>query len=82
MDSINSRLAAMRAAGKLRDVKAKGVAGEEAALDVVHAYRTKVGGILKHGFSYPYASNRQNVVYLGNIFWDESASKYYDVTRQ
>ena len=82
MDLVNKRLAAMRAAGKVQDIKAKGTAGEDAALDIVHAYRSKRGGILKRGFMYPYASNRQNQVYLGNIFWDEEKQKFYDVTRQ
>lgn len=80
--TINKRLAEMRAAGKVMDIKAKGAAGEAAALDVVHEYRTKRGGILKSGFMYPYASNRQNQVYLGNIFWDEEKQRFYDVTRQ
>jgi len=31
---------------------------------------------------YPYASNRQNQVYLGNIFYDEEKGSYYDMTRQ
>jgi len=72
----------MRAAGKLKDNKAKGAAGEAAALDVVHEYRSLRGGILKSGFMYPYASNRQNQVYLGNIFYDEEKGSYYDMTRQ
>lgn len=82
VDTINQRLAEMRAAGKVLDIKAKGAAGEAAALDVVHGYRTKHGGILKSGYMYPYASNRQNQIYLGNIFWDEEKQRFYDVTRQ
>lgn len=77
---INSKLAAMRAAGKVKDIKAKGAAGEAAAFDVVHAYRAAHGGILKQGFTYPYATNRQGTLYLGNIFWDAEKSKYYDLT--
>ena len=80
--TINQHLAKMRAAGKVMDIKAKGAAGEAAAMDVVHAYRAKRGGILKQGFMYPYASDRQNKIYLGNIFWDEAAQAFSDVTRQ
>ena len=82
VDTINKNLRAMRAAGKVMDIKAKGAAGEAAAFDIVHEYRTKRGGILKQGFMYPYASNRQGRVYLGNIFWDEEKQKFYDMTKQ
>ena len=82
VDTINKNLRAMRAAGKVMDIKAKGAAGEAAAFDIVHEYRTKRGGILKQGFMYPYASNRQGQVYLGNIFWDEEKQKFYDMTKQ
>lgn len=81
IDNVNTRLAEMRAAGKVRNIKSKGSAGEAAAFDVVHEYRTKRGGILKQGFMYPYASDRQNNVYLGNIFWDAEKQAFYDVTR-
>lgn len=82
VDTINRSLREMHAAGKVMDIKAKGAAGEAAAFDIVHEYRTKRGGILRQGFMYPYASNRQNQVYLGNIFWDEERQKYYDMTKQ
>ena len=82
VDTINKRLREMRAAGKVMDIKAKGAAGEAAAFDIVHEYRTKRGGILKQGFMYPYASNRQSQIYLGNIFWDEEKQHYYDMTKQ
>lgn len=79
--SVNEKLAQMRAAGKY-SMREKGNAGELAALDVVHAYRAKHGGLLRQGFMYPYASNRQGKVYLGNIFWDAEHSAFTDVTRQ
>lgn len=82
VDTVNKRLAAMRAAGKVMDIKAKGAQGEAAALDIVHEYRTKRGGLLKQGYMYPYASNRQSQIYLGNIFWDEEKKRFYDVTKQ
>lgn len=82
VDSINKSLAAMRKAGKLQDIKAQGAAGEAAALDIVHDYRTRHGGILKQGYMYPYASNRQNNIYLGNIFWDAEKGRFYDMTKQ
>lgn len=82
VDTINKRLREMRAAGKVKDIKAKGAAGEAAAFDIVHEYRTKRGGILRQGFMYPYASDRQSKVYLGNIFWDEEKQRYYDMTKQ
>lgn len=81
-DTINQHLAEMRAAGKVTDYKAKGAAGELAAIDVVHAYYMQRGGILKHGFMYPYATNHSNQVYLGNIFWDEEQKKYTTVGRR
>lgn len=52
VDTINKRLREMRAAGKVKDIKAKGAAGEAAAFDIVHEYRTKRGGILRQGFMY------------------------------
>lgn len=81
-ETVNKHLRDMRAAGKMSDIKAKGAAGELAALDVVHDYYLKRGGILKQGFMYPYASNRQNQIYLGNIFWDEEHQCYTDMTKQ
>lgn len=78
---INERLSHMRMAGKY-SMKEKGDDGELAALDIVHAYRAKHGGILKHSFTYPYASDRQGHVYLGNIFWDNDLKEFTDVTRQ
>jgi hypothetical protein len=81
-DSVNQHLLQMRIAGKLANVKEKGAAGELAALDIVHEYRAKHGGILKSGFIYPYASNRQSQIYLGNIFWDSEQQQYVDITRQ
>lgn len=72
----------MRAAGKVTNFKKKGATGEAVIFDIMHDYRSRHGGILKQGFTYPYASNRQNQIYLGNIFWDEAQQAYYDVTRQ
>lgn len=80
--SINQHLARMRAAGKVMDIKRKGAEGEAAVMDVVHNYRARTGGLLKQGFTYPYASNRQSKTYLGNIFWDAESHSYKDVTKQ
>lgn len=82
VDSINKSLEDMRRAGKLQDIKAVGAAGEAAAFDIVHDYRTRHGGLLKQGYMYPYASNRQSQIYLGNIFWDAERRCYYDMTKQ
>ena len=81
-NSINQHLAEMRAAGKVTDYKAKGNAGELAAVDVVHAYYMQRGGILRHGFMYPYATNHASQMYLGNIFWDEEQKKYTTISRK
>lgn len=81
-DVINKHLKDMIAAGKVMDIKAKGAAGEAAVMEIVHEYRSKRGGILKQGFMYPYASNRQSQLYLGNIFWNAEEGRYVDVTRQ
>jgi hypothetical protein len=68
MANVNAFLARMRQAGKLRDMKRKGGYGEEAALAVLDGYRKKTGGLIYRSFSYPYASNSNRAVYLGNIF--------------
>ena len=71
----------MRAAGRVGNYKEKGAAGEEAVFDLMHSYRTTHGGILKQGFTYPYATNRQSQPYLGNIFWNEEEQRFYDMTK-
>lgn len=80
--NINKKLAEMRAAGKVTNFKKKGATGEAVIFDIMHDYRSRHGGILKQGFTYPYASNRQNQIYLGNIFWDEAQQSFYDITKQ
>lgn len=79
---MNDTLAKMRAAGRVANYKEKGAIGEKAVFDLMHEYRTTHGGILKRGFTFPYASNRQSKIYLGNIFWSEAEQRYYDITRQ
>lgn len=81
-DNVNKHLAAMRQAGRVMDVKAKGALGEAAVMDIMHDYRARRGGLLYNGFMYPYASDRSGKVYLGNIFWNADTQSYSDVTKQ
>ena len=82
-DSINAKLRSMKQAGRVRDVREKGALGEAVVLDVMHELRTKRGGLLMQGFMYPYASNRQGKIYVGNIFYDKNRQPpFYDVTSQ
>ena len=71
----------MRKAGKVQDMKTKGNAGEDAVLAIMHKYKLKHGGLLYQSFSYPYASDRQSHVYLGNIFRQENGT-FTDITKQ
>lgn len=81
-DTVNERLRKMRECGTLGDIKGKGANGELAVMDIMHDYRTRRGGLLYQGFMYPYASNREGKVYLGNIFWAQDRGEYYDMTKQ
>ena len=64
---INNILRNMRQQGKLKNIQAKGDAGEDAALLVVKELYSKLGGTLYQSYKYPYQSNRDGLVYLGNI---------------
>lgn len=82
-NALNQKLQAMRQAGRVMDVREKGAIGEELVLDIMHEVRTKRGGLLMQGFMYPYASNRQGKIYLGNIFYDKDRTPpFYDMTKQ
>lgn len=71
MASINDVLGKMRKAGKVQDMKEKGNLGEEAVLALCYDRRERSGvGLLYQSFMYPYQSNRQNVVYTGNIKYE------------
>ena len=79
--SVNDILAQMRKSGKMQDWKGKGTFGEDAVLAVVHDYYLRHGGLLYHSFSYPYASDKNNRVYLGNIFLKEDGT-YTHISKQ
>lgn len=65
--SINNILRSMRKEGKLQNMKGKGDAGEEAALQIVLERQRHTGGLVYQSFQYPYQKSRQGVTYLGNI---------------
>ena len=71
MSDINKILLGMRKAGKIQDWKAKGTAGEEAALAVVLDRYKRTGGLVYHSFKYPYQSNREGTTYTGNIKYED-----------
>lgn len=80
--NINATLTKMRQAGKLQSYKEKGNSGEKAVYDIIHNYRAMRGGLLYQSFMYPYASDRQGKIYLGNIFYDKDRKVFYDQTTQ
>lgn len=67
MASVNAILKDMRKQGKLKDMKAKGDAGEDAVLQLVLERKRQTGGLVFQSYRYPYQQNRQGVTYLGNI---------------
>lgn len=73
MANINDVLANMRKAGKVQDMKEKGNLGEEAVLSLCYERKEKLGnGLLYQSFMYPYQSDRQGVVYTGNVMYQDN----------
>lgn len=71
MADINKALEKMRAAGKFKDMKEKGEAGEEAVLQVCYdRLQNKGRGLLFQSFTYPYQTNRAGVCYTGNVMYE------------
>ena len=70
MNEVDRDLANMRAAGKIMDIKMKGNLGEEAVFKLCLTIKRQYGGILIQSFEYPYASNKQNKNYTGNIKYE------------
>lgn len=71
MANINDVLGKMRRAGKVQDMKGKGDLGEDAVLSLCYDRKRRTGvGLLYQSFMYPYQSNRQGVVYPGNIKYE------------
>lgn len=71
MANINDVLSKMRKAGKVQDMKGKGTYGEDAVVTICYDRKQRVGnGLLYQSFMYPYQSNRQGVVYTGNIKYE------------
>lgn len=65
--SINSILSSMRKSGKLKDMKAKGDAGEQAVLQIVLELHRRTGGLVYQSFRYPYQQDKTGTTYLGNV---------------
>lgn len=83
MPSINSLLNDMRRAGKVQDMKAKGNYGEDAVIAICSDRKTRQGhGLLYQGFMYPYASNRDGVVYAGNIVYNTETEKFTEYSNK
>lgn len=79
---IDSILFNMRKQGKLQDMKGKGDAGEDAVLNLCIDKQRKIGGLLYQSFTYPYQSNRDGKIYLGNIkLENDKLVEYTDVGR-
>lgn len=80
MPDLNSVLNSMRKAGKIQDMKEKGNLGEDAVIAVCYDRKQRAGnGLLYQSFMYPYQSNRENVVYTGNIKYEnEQFVEYTD----
>lgn len=73
MPGINDVLSNMRKAGKVQDMKEKGNLGEDAVLALCLQRKEAVGkGILYQSFMYPYQTNREGVVYTGNIKYENN----------
>lgn len=78
MASINDVLGKMRKAGKVQDMKEKGDLGEEAVLSLCYDRKQRSGtGLLYQSFMYPYQSDRNGVVYTGNIKFENDAFVEY-----
>lgn len=81
MNNVSATLNKMRKAGQIRDNKAKGDLGEDAVLAVLYDRKQQTGnGLLYQSFKYPYQTNRQDVCYLGNIFYNAEKNEFSDVT--
>jgi hypothetical protein len=72
----------MRKQGKLKDMKGKGDAGEDAVLNLCLDMQPKLGGLLYQSFSYPYQSNRDGKNYLGNIKFENKILVDYTDTKR
>lgn len=71
MADINRVLEQMRSAGKFKDMKGKGAAGEEAVLQICYdRMQIKGRGKLYQSFEYPYQTNRAGVCYTGNVLYE------------
>lgn len=76
--NINSVLSSMRESGRLKDMKGKGDAGEQAVLQIALDRLKHTGGFVYWSFRYPYQANREGRTYLGNIKLEDG--KYVEYT--
>lgn len=79
-NKVDKILAGMRKSGKLSDWKAKGSAGEEAALAVCLGVQQKIGGVIYHSFKYPYQKDTSGKTCTGNIKLENG--KYVEYTER
>lgn len=76
---INNLLNNMRRAGKMQDAKSKGDLGEDAVLSLIFERRERAGvGLIYQSYKYPYQSSRDDVIYTGNIKYENGS--FFDVT--
>ena len=81
MASVNDILDKMRKAGKLQDNRGKGDAGEDAVIAICYDRLKRTGkGLLYQSYKYPYQSDRNNHVYVGNIKYEDG--KFTDYTSE
>ena len=69
MQNINKILEKMRKSART-SYKDKGNLGEEAALEIVLSIQKKIGGLVYHSFSYPYATDPDGNTCTGNIKYE------------
>lgn len=78
MANVNDILDKMRKAGKIQDARGKGDAGEDAVIAICYDRLQRSGkGLLYQSYMYPYQSNRQGVVYTGNIKYENQQFNEY-----
>lgn len=77
MQDINKILAQMHKCSRSNSFKSKGNLGEDAALQIVLSIQKKIGGLVYHSFSYPYATDRSGKTCTGNIKWENGRFKEY-----
>jgi len=68
--NINKTLEEMRNSSKIQDWKAKGSLGEDAVFEICAQRHEKC--LLYNSYMYPYQTNREGIVYMGNIKYENN----------